>query len=106
MNINIEEIIKPSIQQYGLTKFIYDNIEFTLKSSNFNYFCFLIRETIKSFIIIDNYAIILLDRYAIRHIYERFIIINLSNKKIYWCERRSDNLHIEYIDDNNKLEII
>jgi hypothetical protein len=99
-NVYIKEIVEPSIKIPGITNYKIGFYNFTLTSNNFNYF--LQKKYIQKISIIsDNIIKIELDRYAIRHCDNRYILVNLFDKSITWC-----NIPLDEKDSGKRVNLL
>jgi hypothetical protein len=84
---SVKVIREPSIVTKDcMSKYTINNKSFTLTCNNFNYFCYLKPDYIQSITEEGEWIVkIQLNRYAIRHCDERYILIDFISKKITWC---------------------
>ena len=105
MKVKIRVVSPCSISGTGETEFYNSFTRVRLLCDNFNYYCFLKPNTIDKAYIKQGKLFIWMDRYAVRHCYDRHIEVDLKTRKIYWIEHEAKE-HRECVDSPSKLRML
>jgi hypothetical protein len=104
-----------NLHYYKLQKIALFNVrgkEVIIKTNNLYYFDYLNKSSIQSITLVNNILKIQVDRFIIRHCYDRWITINLNTKELIWHDispndKNCRSNRIEVIDKKeNLIEII